>query len=94
MLYHVNVIDVHTLIVQDLPNQVQEVLFTGVLLFYLVEELTKEDVEDLSEVHQHLLLADVGGRGGLAADGDDGVGLVVVADQERVEFVAGVIFGV
>lgn len=94
MLYHVDVIDVHTLIVQDLTYQVQEVLLTRVLLFYLIEELAEEDVEDLSEVHQHLVLGDVRGRGGLAADGDDGVGLVVVADQEGVQFVTGVIFGV
>lgn len=59
MLYHVDVIDVHTLIVQDLPDEVQEVLLTRVLLFDLIEELAEEDVEDLSEVHQHLVLGDV-----------------------------------
>ena len=95
MLYHVDVVDVHALVLQDLADQVQQVLLARVFLLHFVEELAQQDVQDLAQVYQHLLLADVGaGSSGFSADGDDGVGLVVVADQEGVQLVARVVLGV
>ena len=95
MLDHVDVVDAHALVLQDLADQVQQVLLARVFLLHFVEELAQQDVQDLAQVYQHLLLADVGvGSSSFSADGDDGVGLVVVADQEGVQLVARVVLGV